>query len=297
MKLIGKYKNGNYICSIYDDGTKIRENDLDNLTPAFAENCDVKITDKCDGNCAFCYEGCTVNGKHGDILNYKFLDTLHPYTELAINGNDLSHPDLISFIHKMKEKNIILNMTVNQIHFERHFNQIKDWIDNKLIYGLGISLREPTYEFIQMVKQIPNAVIHVINGIVSMPDLDALAGNNLKILILGYKNIRRGESYYEQNNQKVLDLQNDLNTYLFPEIIRRGWFDVVSFDNLSISQLHVQEHMPKEQWNTFFMGQDGNYTFYIDMVKGTFAKNSLSMEHYPIMDNIDDMFNFLRNKN
>ena len=295
--VIGRYQNGNYAVTILNDGTKIRENDLDFFEPTFAENCDVKITDKCDGGCAFCYEGCTSNGKHGDILNPKFLDTLHPYTELAINGNDLSHPDLVPFMYKMKEKKIILNMTVNQIHFERYFDVIKKWIDDKLIYGLGISLRRPTKQFIDMVKQIPNAVIHVINGIVSMPELDRLARNNLKILILGYKNLRRGESYYADNNNMVKELQEDLNRYLFSEIIRHDWFDVVSFDNLAIEQLHVKEHLPKEQWDEFFMGDDGNYTFFIDMVEGTFAKNSLSMERWPIMDNVDDMFKKVRVSN
>ena len=95
------YENGNYTVSFCEnDGTKIRENKLDFFEPAFAENCDVKITDKCDGGCEFCYENCIPNGKHGDILNHKFLDTLHPYTELAINGNDLSHPDLTIFLAK-----------------------------------------------------------------------------------------------------------------------------------------------------------------------------------------------------
>ena len=136
MNILGEYKNGNYNVRMYEDGTKVRFNDKDHFTPAFAENCDIKITDKCDGGCPFCYEGCTANGKHGDILNPKFLDTLHPYTELAINGNDLSHPDLVPFMHKMKEKKIILNMTVNQTHFERHFDIIKEWINKKLIYVL-----------------------------------------------------------------------------------------------------------------------------------------------------------------
>lgn len=297
MNIIGRYQNGNYTVTILSDGTKIRENDLDFLEPAFAENCDVKITDKCDGGCAFCYEGCTPNGKHGDILNPKFLDTLHPYTEMAINGNDLSHPDLVPFMHKMKEKNIFLNMTVNQIHFERHFDTIKQWIDDKLIYGLGVSLREPTDEFIDMVKQIPNAVIHTINGVTSVHDLTLLAGHHLKVLILGYKHLRRGGTYYADNDEFVNALQEDLDKYLFPEIIRNDWFDVVSFDNLAIKQLHIQEHMPKEQWDEFYMGNDGNYTFYIDMVEGTFGKNSLATERFPIMDNIDDMFNKVKETN
>ena len=290
LKLLGAYKNGNYSVKILSDGTKIRETEEDEFIPSFAENCDVKITDKCDGGCPFCYEGCTPNGRHGDILNYKFLDTLHPYTELAINGNDLSHPDLVTFMHKMREKKIILNMTVNQIHFERHFDTIKEWVDNGLIYGIGVSLTEPTDEFVEKITQFPNAVIHVINGVVSVCDLARLAGNDLKILILGYKNLRRGERYYEQNDEIVKTLQRDLYRYLFYEVIGNGWFKVVSFDNLAIEQLHVKEHLSYEQWAEFYMGDDGNYTFYIDMVDGTFGKNSLATVRYPIMDNINDMF-------
>lgn len=290
LKLLGTYKNGNYNVKIFSDGTKVRETDGDEFIPAFAENCDVKITDKCDGGCPFCYEGCTSNGKHGDILNYKFLDTLHPYTELAINGNDLSHPDLLDFLQKMKDKHIIVNMTVNQIHFERRHDLIRFLVDQKFIHGLGVSLKEPTDEFIDMITRFPNAVIHVINGVVSVHDLIRLAGHNLKVLILGYKNLRRGETFYEQNDETIAALQEDLDKYLFPEIISNGWFNVVSFDNLAINQLHVQEHMPKEQWDEFYMGDDGKYTFYIDMVDGTFGKNSLATERYPIMDNIDDMF-------
>ena len=181
-----RYKNGNYWVSIdLENGTKVRENDLDNLTPAFAENCDMTITYRCDGGCEFCYMGCMPDGKHGDILNYKFLDTLHEYQEIAINGNDLSHPDLIPFLKKLKEKKVIANMTVNQIHFERCQDMIKNLINDGLIYGLGISLKKPTKEFISLVKQYPNAVIHTINGVTTIEDYKALAHNDLKILILG----------------------------------------------------------------------------------------------------------------
>lgn len=296
MNIIGKYKNGNYYVTLLSDGTKIRETNEDEFIPSFAENCDMKITDKCDGGCPFCYEGCAPNGRHGDILNYKFLDTLHPYTELAINGNDLSHPDLGAFMVKMKEKKIILNMTVNQIHFEKHFDYIRSLVNDGYIHGLGVSLKEPTDEFIEKITQFPNAVIHVINGVVSVHDLARLAGHNLKVLILGYKNLRRGESYYEQNDEIVNALQEDLNAFLFPEIINNDWFQVVSFDNLAIKQLNVQSHLPEEQWEEFYMGDDGNYTFYIDMVDGTFGKNSLATVRYPIMDSIDEMFQKILNE-
>ena len=287
MKTLGVYKNGNYNVRLLADGTKIRETEEDEFIPAFAENCDCKITDKCDGGCPFCYEGCTPNGKHGDILNYKFLDTLHPYTEMAINGNDLTHPDLIPFLEKLHEKRVIANMTVNQIHFERCQDIIRDLVDRHLIFGLGISLKNPTPEFIELVKQYPNAVIHTINGILSPSDVEMLSGHNLKMLILGYKQLRRGVDWYATDHENIVVKQMWLKENL-DSILSK--FNVVSFDNLAINQLDVKRLMSEEEWQEFYMGDDGNYTFYLDLVEGNFGKNSLATERFPIMDSIDEMF-------
>ena len=293
LKLLGVYKNGNYTVKVLSDGTKIRETLEDEFIPSFAENCDCKITDKCDGGCPFCYEGCTPNGKHGDILNYKFLDTLHPYTELAINGNDMSHPDLIPFLIKLREKKVIANLTVNQVHFERHQSLFRKLVDENLIYGLGISLKEPTEDFISLVETYPNAVIHVINGILSASDVERLSDNNLKMLILGYKHLRRGEDWYDKDYENIIAKQMWLKENLDKMI---SHFEVISFDNLAITQLDVKRLMNEEQWEEFYMGDDGNYTFYIDMVDGTFGKNSLATERHPIMDNIDLMFQKIMNE-
>ena len=292
MNILGTYKNGNYNVTIYSDGTKVRENNLDNLTPAFAENCDCTITHKCDGGCEFCYMGCTPDGKHGDILNYKFLDTLHEYTELAINGNDLSHPDLIPFLEKLKEKKVIANITVNQIHFERCQDTIKSLINDGLIYGLGISLKEPTKEFISLAKQYPNAVIHTINGVTTIEDYKALAHNDLKILILGYKELQRGVEYMDNHHLSIAQAQSELYDML-GKIVEDSWFNVVSFDNLAIEQLDVKRLLSDDEWNEFYMGSDTEFTFYLDLVKGKFAGNSLAPEdeRYDILNDIDDMMN------
>ncbi|MCH5267743.1 MAG: hypothetical protein J1E62_05300 [Lachnospiraceae bacterium] len=287
MELPGTYKNGNYIVKLLPDGTKVRETDENEFIPAFAESCDCKITDRCDGGCPYCYEGCTPEGRHGDILQYKFLDTLHPYTELAINGNDMSHPDLVPFLCKLKEKRVIVNMTVNQIHFEKYQELICELVDRKLIYGLGISLKVPTEQFIAQVKRYPNAVIHVINGVLTRCDVERLSDNNLKLLILGYKTLRRGDVWYSEEYENITERQNWLKVSL-PDIISH--FQVVSFDNLALEQLGVKEWMDEEKWSEFYMGDDGNYTFYLDLVEGSFAGNSLTSYRYPLMEHIDDMF-------
>ena len=72
---------------------------------------------------------------------------------------------------------------------------------------------------------------------------------------------------------------------------------VLSFDNLAIEQLQNIHNVVGDDWDTFYMGDDGNYTFYIDLVAGTFAKNSCINERFPIENkSMDDMFNFIREK-
>ena len=238
MGLLGRYKNGNFVTTILSDGTKIRETKDDEFIPAFAENMDIKLTNKCNGGCAWCHEGSYINGKHGDILNEKFIDTLHPYQEIAIGGGDAtSHPDLIPFLQKLKERKVIANMTVNQIHFEKKQELIKQLVDEKLIYGLGVSLVNPTKHFIELIKQYPNAVIHVINGVLKPSDIKALENNNLKMLILGYKHLRRGNEYFEEEQNDIETKQRWLYENL-EDIIQK--FKVVSFDNLAIEQLDVK---------------------------------------------------------
>ena len=297
MELLGIYKNGNFTTKIFSDGTKVRETEDDEFKAAFAENMDIKISNYCDMGCKFCHEGSTKNGKHGDILNEKFIDTLHPYQEVALGGGDAtSHPELIPFLQELKDKKVIVNMTVNQKHFEQKQDLIKRLVDEKLIYGIGVSLVNPTDEFISLVKQYPNAVIHVINGVLRPSDVETLADNDLKMLILGYKQLRRGNEYYVADHENIVVKQMWLKDNL-DEIVNH--FKVVSFDNLAIEQLNVHRLMSKEEWDEFYMGDDGTMTYYIDMVERKFARSSTADfdKRYDLLDSVDDMFQKIVSEN
>ena len=292
MKLIGKIKNGNYWKAIFEDGTIIKYNKLDNLIPEYPDSMDVKITNKCDMGCKFCHENSKPDGEHGDIMNAKFIETLLPYTELAIGGgNPLEHPDLIPFLEKCKKLKLIPNMTVNQKHFMENYDLLAKLIENKLIYGLGVSLTNPDQEhFIELIKQYPTAVIHVINGVHSVETLKKLYDNNLKLLILGYKDFRRGETYHnelvDKNKKDLYDELSELTNH----------FDVVSFDNLALKQLEPKRLLSDEEWNQTYMGEDGQHTLFIDLVAKTYSVSSTSplSERYELKDNIKDMFNHIR---
>lgn len=296
MELLGRYRNGNYVTTILSDGTRIRETNDDEFIPDHAENMDIKITNCCSMSCPFCHEGSTPDGKHGDILNEKFIETLHPFQECAIGGgNTLEHPDLIPFLEKLKEKKVIANITVNQIHFEKEQELIKKLVDEKLIYGLGVSLVKSTDKFINLIKQYPNAVVHVINGVLTESDVKAMENNSLKMLILGYKHLRRGNEYFEHERERIEANQNWLYENL-DDIT--GKFKVVSFDNLAIDQLNVKRLMSDKEWNEFYQGDDGSSTYYIDMVERKFARSSTAPfdKRYDLLDSVDEMFKVIRNE-
>lgn len=289
MKKLGCYQNGNYQVTIFDDGTKIRENDFDWFAPEYPESMDIKITNFCDRGCPWCHENSTPDGAHGDILNSKFVDTLHPYTELAIGGgNPLSHPDLVPFLLKCKTLKLIPSMTVNQEHFIKEFDLIQKIAEQKLIYGIGVSLTGVNDDLIQKLQALPNSVLHVIAGVVPVDDLKRLYDYDLKLLILGYKVFRRGKDYYSDSVAK-----RKKNLYaLLPELIKH--FQVVSFDNLAVCQLDVKRLMTDKEWKEFYMGNDGQFTMYIDLVKREFAKSSTATERYPLLDDIKSMFKRVR---
>ena len=287
MKLLGKVRNGNYDILIFDDGTKIRKNDLDFFSPEKPESLDYKITNKCDKNCPFCHEDSKPDGKHGDIMNDKFVETLLPYTEIAIGGgNPLEHPDLIPFLKKCKKLKLIPNMTVNQVHFMKEQKLIQKLVKEKLIYGLGVSLVNLNDEFLNTFKQYENGVLHVINGVHSVDTLKALYDMNLKILILGYKDFRRGHNYFDEQ----VAFEKERMYVFLPEIVEH--FKVVSFDNLALEQLKVKDMLKPKEWEQFYMGDDGTHTMFIDSVNQTYSVSSTSplTERFSLKDDIKEMF-------
>lgn len=295
MHKIATYKNGNTTTTIYDDGTKTHFTMDDEFEFEFPESHDISISQCCDNGCEWCYYGCSPTGKHGKLTGWKFFDTMRPYTEIAINLQRPWHPDLETFLFEMRKRKIIVNVTINQNHFmsEDSKQLIEAYSDLGLIKGIGISLTDPTQDgFIDEVKKYPNAVIHIIAGITHPEDIGYLMGCGLKLLILGYKKTERGKNFYDHSSTLIEDnikwIESGLN-----EIV--NGFKVVSFDNLAIEQLHIKDKLTDKEWETFYGGDDGTVTFFIDLVKGVFARNSLSRIVYPIGDKtIDEMFEIVK---
>lgn len=272
MDIIGKYQNGNTTVIIYEDGTKIREYDN---TPEiyFPESLDVKITNYCDLGCKYCHENSTIKGEHANLEKLKaVLISLPAGVELAIGGgNPLDHPNLIEFLIWCQERGLICNITVNQRHLKKHLATLETLIEEKLIYGLGISIVNNHYKEIEYLKTLTNNIVyHLIAGVNNVSELDSLNSiGNCKVLILGYKNFGRGVNYYSKEVDKNIELwQKQLPSYL-------GKFSI-SFDNLALEQLNIQSMVSKNIWDSFYMGDDFSFTMYIDAVKQEYGPTSMS---------------------
>lgn len=298
------YQNGNYTVKLNTvNGTKIRKNDLDFFDAEFPESSDIKITNRCSNGCTFCHENSTKDGKHSDALHSPVWDSFHPYSEISLGGGNLmEYPDLIPLLERLKTLKLIPNITVHQWDFEKNFDLIKKLSDEKLVYGLGVSLDKVTPDFIDKMKQFPNGVIHVINGIITGVQIMALAHHDLKILILGYKTVRRGNKLYHSNIGYAIDRRKGLLYNQLEKILKENWFKVVSFDNLAIKQLKPQRFVTEDYWNTCFMGDDGldntmtSASMYIDLVENEFARNSCDVDHrFKIEDKtVTEMYQFLK---
>ena len=290
-KLLSKYRNGNYNVAIFDDGTKIRYNNLDCLVPEFVESMDMKISNYCPFNCPMCHEKSSEDGEYGKILHHPFIKTLHSGTELALGGGAVTyHPDLIPFLEELKEQGVLPSITINQREWEE--TKIDYLINNQLIYGLGVSFTNVDDEVWDKILSYPNAVVHLIAGYHSRDVFEYFANKGAKILILGYKNWGRGEDYFKNYSNQIRVRTRELKEIL-PTLFTKC--KVVSFDNLSIKQLDIRTVIGEEKWKEFYMGDDGQYTMYVDMVKQECAKSSTSPDRFPLSE-FDNLWNEIKAK-
>lgn len=287
MEIISSYINGNTQVDILSDGTKSRTINGDSAAVIHPESLDVKITNYCDAGCNFCHERSTISGKHADLDKLsEILSSLPSGVEIAIGGgNPLAHPDLLPFLVRCKNQGLICNLTVNQKHIFTFRKELINLIQDKLIYGLGISYLSIKYlnDIAPLINITDNIVFHVIMGINKLSDIETLNSYCLsfnkkcKILVLGYKHYGFGINYYIKN-KNIEDNKYQWYTGLADNFGDKNL--ILSFDNLAISQLNLKRYFTEDAWRQFYMGDDFVYTMYVDAVEQTYAPSSTSPSRY-----------------
>jgi hypothetical protein len=274
--VLAQYKNGNADITITHDGTREIQYEGE-LQLEFPLNIDIRVSTQCafglnpktgKAFCDFCHESATTDGVECDysLLQDKLIG-LPKGIELAIGCNKMTS-GLRKFIFWCDMMGFIVNLTVNQGHVKRDFAMLNALIQCEAIKGLGISYRSGLkFEVPQELLDYEHTVFHVICGIDSYQEVEALRKNGVKkILCLGEKD-------FGFNLGKV-----DLTTRKHKEWY--WWihnmfkvFDVVSFDNLALQQLNVRRFFTQENWDVF---NQNEHSFYIDAVNKKLAPSSRS---------------------
>lgn len=299
-----KYINGNYEVRLYQSGTKIRllDNKYKDFEPEFAECIDITITERCENECPFCYLGCDMSKQHPDLntdgIN-TFIQSLHSGTEVAINLNDVLQPGLKDFLTKLLRRGVVTNATISMAEYIRHREEVKALIDEKLIHGLGISLTTISTNDITMFeisrdgkphnifdigdltydirKNIPHAVFHIVAGLFDKREINIIIEDVIgiffvRILLLGYKETGRGKDFISEEVRQRIDAMKEK----LPEILKQA--SVVSFDNLALEQLDVKRLFSDKEWHKMYMGDEGQFTYYVNLSDMTYGINSMSSD-------------------
>lgn len=280
-----RYQNGNTMVTIKEDGTKIREILSHPPKPIYPESIDVKITNKCDKMCSFCHEDSVPEGKHFNVKRaIKLLSELPHSAELAIGGgNPLEQYNQIIEL-KTALPELIVNITVNSGHLKSLL------LMENTINAVGVSFNPSDYNDMLATQAVCDScnvqmVVHMIAGVHSVADFEDVFRDFKRILILGYKQYGRGISHHSKHVEKRI---KDLYVWLGHLITSSK--ALIAFDNLAVTQLNPKRYLKAEEWEQSYMGNDGKYTMYLDLVEMQYALNSTSTR-LPIGDlTIKEMF-------
>lgn len=283
-----QYRNGNADITLYDDGTRIIETDDSILKLDTPLNIDIRVSKRCPYGynadkgvsiCGFCHESATVDG---DVCDYdKLLDVikvadLPKGTELAIGANQISD-DFIEFVKDLYNLGFIVNVTVNERYLtdggDKNLKKIMQYIK-----GLGISFRtlDGCMNLPKWISDYSNTVIHVICGIDNLKDVCKLHRKYHKILVLGEKDFGFNTNKVDLNSKSHIEW--DIHIMKLTKL-----FNIVSFDNLALEQLHIKDKISKDEYETFYQGE---HSMYINAVDEYYAPSSRTLDNIKKFDDI-----------
>jgi len=257
--------------------------------PEYPELIDLRITNRCNNGCPFCFMDSKATEPDADagFIVRLMNDINDTRVEFSIGGgNILLHPELERILSSINNKGHIVNVTINA-------KNITDVIDNPKMYeifknyvdGIGVSIVDDAdlQEFIRFTKSFNNSkdyeyervhkkyiVAHLIPEMLGVgltrSIIDRLRKEQIYcgILFLGYKTNGRGKSY------GVKAFSNDeLNTLMAS--VEHTWG--ISIDT-TFANRYLDYIKKNFSWRKSITLNEGEYSMYIDGVTKCAYKSS-----------------------
>lgn len=335
---MNSYRNGNYLVNIDNKGNKsfIGLRVGEEFNPQFPDNIDIKLTDRCNNGCPFCYESSSSMGKEGNLSGLHAVLSSLPRVpiELAFGGGSLFTIDtdkLRTFLWYLKEeRGNKIGVTINF----RDLIDISMWYDwdRKILPyldNIGISItdavlrlhgesKDPDYVqkmldtdklFERVMSKNINVVLHLVLGLFTKEEIEGILSSSYiarniehpkRILFLGYKTKGRGITYTQKPDSSWFDW---FRRYMIQDVLRfpkpgiANWN--IAFDNLALEQLNLRKALTEKEWRDCYMGQETSHSIFIDAVTETFGPSSTSPIRVPWKDfdySIPKYFNSVKTK-
>jgi hypothetical protein len=278
--------NGYWTLFNRENGNKVRlflSPKQSKVTKAYSpELVDLKITDYCDKRCAFCYQGSTKEGQHGDV-NYinSVIYMLKEYQvfEVALGGGEpTAHPDFERILKTCGWCNIVPNFTTKTLDWLKNDARRNEILSYAGGFAYSVSCNREVRELGFLLDKYnidkSRVQVQVIDGVVSdwsfQQILRECAYHNLTLTILGFKSTGRGEKFAETRQPYKFD-----------------WIEMVKksrnngdYVTIGVDTLMVQKYRDvfKEEGidEIFFTPEEGKFSCYIDGVAEKIGPSSYS---------------------
>ena len=259
--------------------------------PEFPELIDLKITNKCNHGCKFCFMSSNMKGKHADIgfLLYVVRQCTRDKRRVEFSiggGNILLYPQLDVLVKQMHESGHFVNVTINAADCKSIIDDEKMMsIFTRYVDGIGVSVTDvndidelcrlyQTFNAnrISYDKSYKFIVCHLIPeylGVVKTREIMDTLRNKKKVyipyLFLGYKTNGRGATQkYEELDKEALDmLFSGYSSTSIDTTFANRYFWYIK-DNFSFKHTITRN--------------EGEYSMYIDGVTETAYKSSYQLD-------------------
>lgn len=237
---------------------------------------DIKITDFCPYDCAFCYQDSTAKGTHANRETMRRLASAlgdAKVFEVAIGGGEPTlHPHFIEILEDFKRENIVPNFTTKNLAWLRDRELFPRIMEMCGSFAFSVSKRDEIENLKRLatINEIDSSRINIqyVMGSTNKWDfghiLDQCGEAGFSITLLGYKDVGRGSSFKPEDHKGWIKQVKEASDKSYVQ---------VRIDTALAEQYDAElkeNKVPEFMYHT----KEGKFSLYVDAVSNKIGPSS-----------------------